>query len=117
MSTEKEILLNIETLIDGILNNIYNSKSNISYIKRDIHALDNTYFIEDKDKVYSQLVNIFDIIEISDLTRIMTDYKNIIEHKLNNICKHEWIDDHIDIGPDSSQSITYCRLCEISKKI
>jgi hypothetical protein len=46
----------------------------------------------------------------------LTDYKNIVEHKLNNICKHEWIYDHIDIGPESSQSITYCRLCEISKK-
>jgi hypothetical protein len=117
MSTEKEILLNIEKTIDSLLTNIYNAKSNIIYIKRDIHVLDNNYFIEDKDEVYSQLVNLFDSIEVSDLTRVMTVYKNIIEHKLNNICKHEWIDDHIDIGPDISQSITYCRLCEISKKI
>jgi glucose-6-phosphate-specific signal transduction histidine kinase len=116
MSSEKEILLNIEKTIDDLLNNIYNAKSNIIYIKRDIHDLDNNYFIEDKGEIYSQLVNIFDSIEVSNLTCVMTHYKNIVEHKLNNICKHEWVDDHIDISPDSSQSITYCRLCEISKK-
>jgi hypothetical protein len=116
MSTEKEILLSIDKLIDDLLNNIYSSKSNITYVKRAINVLDNNYFIEDKDDVYSQLVNIFDSVTVSDLTRIMTDYKNIVEHKLNNICNHEWIDDHIDIGPDNSQTITYCRLCEVSKK-
>jgi hypothetical protein len=116
MSTEKEILLTIESLIEGLLNNIYSAKSNITYVKRAINVLDNNYFIEDKDEVYSQLENIFDSIAVSDLTSALTNYKNIVEHKLNNICKHEWIDDHIDIGPESSQSITYCRLCEISKK-
>ena len=116
MATEKEILLSIDKLIDDLLNNIYNAKSNITYVKRAINVLDNNYFIEDKDDVYSQLVNIFDSIAVSDLTRVMTDYKNIVEHKLNNICQHEWIDDNIDIGLDTSQTITYCRLCELSKK-
>jgi hypothetical protein len=116
MSTEKEILLTIESLIEGLLNNIYNAKSNITYVKRAINVLDNNYFIEDKDEVYSQLENIFDSIAVSDLTRAMTDYKNIVEHKLNNICQHEWIDDNIDITPERTQCITYCRLCEISKK-
>jgi hypothetical protein len=102
MSTEKEILLTIESLIEGLLNNIYSAKSNITYVKRAINVLDNNYFIEDKDEVYSQLENIFDSIAVSDLTSALTDYKNIVEH--------------IDIGPESSQSITYCRLCEISKK-
>jgi len=116
MSTEKEILISIDKLIDDLLNNIYNAKSNITYVKRAINVLDNNYFIEDKDNVYSQLVNIFDSIAVSDLTRAMTDYKNIVEHKLNNICQHEWIDDNIDITPERSQNITYCRLCELSKK-
>lgn len=116
MSTEKEILQNIDKLIDDLLNNIYNTKSNITYVKRAINVLDNNYFIEDKDDVYSQLVNIFDSVAVSDLTRIMTDYKNIVEHKLNNICNHEWVDDNIDIGPESSQAITYCKLCQVSKK-
>ena len=116
MSSEKEILLSIETLIEGLLNNIYSAKSNITYVKRAINVLDNNYFIEDKDDVYSQLVNIFDSVTVSNLTNVMTDYKNIVEHKLNNICQHEWIDDNIDITPERSQCITYCRLCELSKK-
>ena len=116
MSTEKEILLTIESLIEGLLNNIYNAKSNITYVKRAINVLDNNYFIEDKDEVYSQLENIFDSIAVSDLTSALTDYKNIVEHKLNNICQHEWIDDNIDITSDRCQTITYCRLCELSKK-
>jgi hypothetical protein len=116
MSSEKEILLSIETLIEGLLNNIYSAKSNITYVKRAINVLDNNYFIEDKDDVYSQLVNIFDSVTVSNLTNVMTDYKNIVEHKLNNICQHEWFDDNIDITPERSQCITYCRLCEVSKK-
>jgi len=116
MSSEKEILISIDKIIDDLLNNIYNAKSNITYVKRAINVLDNNYFIEDKDDVYSQLVNIFDSIAVSDLTQVMTNYKNIVEHKLNNICQHEWIDDNIDITPERCQTITYCRLCELSKK-
>ena len=77
MSTEKEILLTIESLIEGLLNNIYSAKSNITYVKRAINVLDNNYFIEDKDEVYSQLENIFD----------SSIYKKPYNLKHNSLCR------------------------------
>ena len=31
-------------------------------------------------------------------------------------CIHDWIEDWIDIDPDRSQRIVYCRICEITQK-
>jgi hypothetical protein len=65
--------------------------------------------------------DIIHIISIKQQNHVNTDNskllynKNIVEDKLNNICNHEWVDDYIDIDPDRSQKITYCRLCEVTK--
>ena len=38
-----------------------------------------------------------------------------IRKKLISICKHEWVIDSIDIDPDRSQTIEYCKICQVSK--
>ena len=38
-----------------------------------------------------------------------------IRTKLISICNHEWITDSIDIDPDRSQTIEYCKICQTSK--
>jgi hypothetical protein len=38
-----------------------------------------------------------------------------IRTKLISICNHEWITDSIDIDPDRSQTIEYCKICQLSK--
>jgi hypothetical protein len=40
---------------------------------------------------------------------------NKIRSKLTSMCKHEWIQDLIDIDPDRSQTIEYCKICQTSK--
>ncbi len=35
--------------------------------------------------------------------------------KLISICNHEWITDSVDIDPDRSQTIEYCKICQVSK--
>jgi hypothetical protein len=37
-----------------------------------------------------------------------------IRAKIVSMCKHEWVDDSIDIDPDRSQSIAYCKICQTS---
>ena len=32
------------------------------------------------------------------------------------LCNHEFINDNIDIDLDNSQTITYCRICELSEE-
>ena len=38
--------------------------------------------------------------------------KNICDKKIIELCKHEFIDDLIDISPDTSKLIRYCKICE-----
>jgi hypothetical protein len=116
MSTEKDILLNIHKITDQFLIQMDEAKIHIDNIKRDVTNLDNNYFEEDRDKIYSTLLTIFDELSLEELTQFLSNYKNIVEDKINNICVHEWIYDDIDIGPESSQRICYCKLCEITKK-
>jgi hypothetical protein len=35
--------------------------------------------------------------------------------KAQQVCSHEFITDLIDINPERSQNITYCRICEYTK--
>jgi hypothetical protein len=36
---------------------------------------------------------------------------NSIEQKLHSECIHDYVDDYIDITPEKSQKITYCKSC------
>ena len=38
-----------------------------------------------------------------------------IRTKLVSMCFHEWISDSIDIDPDRSQTIEYCKFCQTTK--
>ena len=38
--------------------------------------------------------------------------KNLCERKIKELCVHEFVTDMIDINPERSQNITFCRICE-----
>ena len=50
----------------------------------------------------------------SKITHI-SHLRNICCQKIMELCNHEYINDTIDIDPDRSQTITYCRVCEYTK--
>ena len=41
--------------------------------------------------------------------------RQICQAKIISLCNHEYIDDEIDISPESSKKITYCSICEHTK--
>ena len=41
--------------------------------------------------------------------------KKICDAKINVLCKHDFETDTIDISPDRSQNITYCKVCGFTK--
>lgn len=71
----------------------------------------------------------------SDLNKVIIDDLNLIQDrysfnvklkylkqlkqncdtKIQNLCNHEFEEDVIDITPDRSQKITYCKICEYTK--
>jgi len=116
MVTEKTILLDINDMVQDYLIELNNIEKKIAYIKKNKEKLDNNYFVEDIDKIYSKLIEIFNNVEIQNLKDFLLEYQNIVKDKLNNICEHEWIDDYIDIDPEKSQPICYCGICGATKQ-
>ncbi|MFY7731603.1 MAG: hypothetical protein ACOVRN_18935 [Flavobacterium sp.] len=41
--------------------------------------------------------------------------KDMCSRRIMELCEHDYIDDEIDVGPETSQKITYCQICEHSK--
>jgi len=116
MVAEGDILIDINDMVYKFLIGLYETKISISQIKNDIKFLDNNFFLEENDNIYGKLLNLFDEDAIYDLIQDISQFKNIVTNKLDNVCNHEWINDYIDIDPDKSLPICYCKHCEISKK-
>jgi len=38
-----------------------------------------------------------------------------IRSKIISLCNHEWVQDSIDIDPDRSKTIEYCKICHLTK--
>jgi hypothetical protein len=62
------------------------------------------------------------IIEINEIVNQHLEYINhlvLLNEKLTKkivtLCKHEWIEDGIDIDPDRSKTIEYCKVCGVTK--
>lgn len=111
------ILINIQYHLDNLLKNLNNTNVDVELIKNNVKNLNNTYFTNDKQQIISQFLTIFDKGLVDEFKDYVSQYKNIIDNKINNSCAHEWVTDLIDITPDKSQYICYCRFCEVTKKI
>jgi hypothetical protein len=62
--------------------------------------------------------NEFDLIQANFLIQRkqhVTKLKAECDKKILELCKHEFEDDLIDITPDSSKNITYCKVCGYTK--
>jgi hypothetical protein len=62
------------------------------------------------------------IAEINELLNEQTEHIKLlilsnekIRIKLNSMCNHVWVKDSIDIDPDRSQTIEYCKICQVTK--
>jgi hypothetical protein len=38
------------------------------------------------------------------------------DNQIYKCCDHDFIEDYIDLTPDTSQKIVYCSICELSKR-
>jgi hypothetical protein len=115
MQTEKDILYKMRCLVSDFMIMIYQSKIDLSIINNDINCLDNTYFYEHPE-ILKRLNSIFNQKELQELSFLLQDFKGYVDFKLDTLCEHEWIDDEIDITPDRSQKIIYCKICQTTKR-
>ena len=116
MVEEKNILIHINETVYNFLLTLKETKSSIAEIKNDINDLNNNFFLEDKDNIYIKLLKLFDEESILDLIQDLNKFNNLVSHKIDNCCNHEWLEDLIDLNPEKSQKISYCKKCEVSMK-
>ncbi len=67
-------------------------------------------------------MNHYEIFESEDNNTFFTNklnhmkkLKKLCDNKINNLCNHDFENDLIDISPDKSDYITYCKICGFTK--
>jgi hypothetical protein len=105
------------------LSNIINlSKESIKFLdllqdKRqqillDIKNNENDFF-EKNPEIVSQFNSLFDPTQYK---RNVQFFLNELEDAAKTYCRHEYIEDLIDIEYDRCQRVVYCQLCELTKR-
>ena len=46
-----------------------------------------------------------------DLIARIESLTNIVEQRIKSGCKHEYVEDYIDVDPERSQRVCYCNKC------
>lgn len=47
-----------------------------------------------------------------DRQKHITQLKNTCDNKIYKLCVHDFVEDSIDISPDKSKNIRYCKICQ-----
>ena len=115
---EIDILTDIYADVINYIEHIQTSRKRMTNIKNRIQVFDNNYFeIICNDDTLNRYLNVFDnVAECNALIGDLHRLKDNIKDKIKDKCEHDWVNDTIDINPDSSKNICYCVKCEITKK-
>ena len=86
--------------------------------------------ISEFDDIRESNINIQKYTELNKIfntdtnTQFFVEKRNHIQHLKNmcnqyiySLCDHEFIDDVIDIDPDTSQTIIYCQICGLGRRL
>ena len=73
-----------------------------------------SFFFADNDTNANNLVLEFSShgMNAVELVKIKKEFLKKIDNYLYNNCEHKWVNDLIDIDPDTSKEISYCCKCE-----
>ncbi len=115
---EFSIMIAIYTDLTNNLEHIKTSNALMKKVRHSIDGLNNNYFeTHCNDEIFKHYLNMFEDVELyNELVYNLETLKTYLEEKLKNMCKHEWVCDLVDVSPDRSQHVSYCRLCEVTGK-
>jgi hypothetical protein len=113
---EVEIVTLMKSLVEDYTHQVEMIKKNKHIIETMAKKIDNNFFVE-CPYILEEFCKIFNDDSLNKVISQMNNFSNEIDEQMNDICKsHEYINDTIDIGPERTGEITYCKHCNISKK-
>ena len=78
----------------------------------DINNNENDFF-DKNTEIVTQFNALFDPKIYKQRRQLFTEE---LEDTVNSYCQHEYIDDLIDVAYDKSVCVTYCQLCELTRR-
>ena len=94
-----DIICNLEEIIEAyeLINDCTISEENLEDIHYEVFQPESNinFFLEKK----------------KDITKL----KNICNIHIRRLCNHEFEEDYIDVAPEKSVKIIYCKICEYTK--
>ena len=86
-------------------------------IDASVDALDNNYFVEKTD-TFKKFSDIFNDQGIDQLSSYIDEFCMDVKDELANKCSaHEFVDDSADVGLDGVVYFSYCKHCDMTKKV
>ena len=61
-------------------------------------------------------IGIHNLMHLSKKRNELVELRQKYDRKIKTFCKHEFVQDLIDIDPDRSETIEYCHKCEYTKQ-
>ena len=109
---EVDTLSNIITLSNKCIQFLDDLQTKRQQILLDINNNENDFF-EKNPQIVSQFNALFDPKVYKTRLQLFTEE---LEDTVNSYCEHEYIDDLIDVNYDKSVRVTYCQLCELTRR-
>lgn len=78
----------------------------------DVFSYENMYEMLDSKYILNSCEYNNKISQLNLLLNHAKDCKNYCHEKIKKLCIHEFVNDTIDISPEKSKNITYCKICE-----
>jgi hypothetical protein len=115
---ETDIIIKAYVNLCAYTDQIKKHHNTIIEINESIKILNNNYFetICNYSLFEDYLNTGKDTNSYDELINNLNDLQLYIKNKILDTCQHVWVDDYIDIDPETSQPICYCNLCGITKK-
>lgn len=101
----EHLIFSIDQTID-----IYKEMLDLAYKER-IDNINSVPIVLNRDIAY--LLKMIDVNKENKMNII--NLKKKVSEFINQICEHDFIEDLIDIDPDRSKIINYCRFCGYTK--
>lgn len=93
--------------------NVINDLDDIIEQYKSINCETSSTDLSDEDlKIFQSYINLNIFIQKRQHIKKL---RQICQAKIISLCNHEFVDDEIDISPESSKKVTYCSVCEYTK--